>query len=159
MLELQTDEETRSKENSKKERSDGNIRCKNGTLTLTKQMSELFKDFVTARESDSGVDLPSKERQSLRCWLYKAVMKLGATPVLRDDVFIGVISENQFEREAARWEFLEPSNNMGKEGKAVFHLRPLMMRFLASNCKPFQDDDTPLRMELVVARDENIAKD
>ena len=32
-------------------------------------------------------------------------------------------------------------------------------RFFASKCQPFQDDDTPLINELVVARDENIAKE
>ena len=165
MLELPTAEVR--KEKSTKERQDGNIRCKNGTLTLTKEMNALFQEFVAAREAESGVALTSGERTSLRCWVYKELMKLGAKPVMRNilclggraDVFIGVVSENQFEKCAAKWTVAEPRKNMLEEGKAVFHFRPLIMRFFASKCQPFQDDDTPLRNELVVARDENIAKE
>ena len=147
-LPLQT-EAVPEKRGNQRHRKDGNIRGPNGTLSLTPRVSQLWQGFVDDYEKQIRSKIGSRERSRLRSWLYKSMMRIGGEAVLRNGVHIGVCSMNKLLLEADRWEAEPPSDKLCEESKQVYHLRPILLRFLASQCSAPE-------FELIVAQDNNI---
>lgn len=136
---------------SKRGRKDRSICTPDGLpLTYSKEMGNWYRVFVDTYDEENGFAMPGTERARLRCWLYKAAMRIGEEAKLnKENVFVSVVSQNKFVEEANRWGKEQPSPHIGQESLNVFHLRPLLLTFLASKC--VEPD-----FEVVIARDGNV---